>query len=194
MSGQSSWPDMIRYADLPRLGLTRHALEMAAQTGRYGRVAPGVFQRVGASDDTTAAWAAVAVKQPRATLCLLTAASLHDLTDEIPRRSDIAIPRGTQPVTVKHAPIAWHRFNTATFDLGRDQHMLPTGSSIGLYNPERTVIDFFRTRHTWGTDLAVSILKRWLTGRGHTPAALLTMAKSFPDARPALRTALEILL
>ncbi|MGI5950904.1 MAG: type IV toxin-antitoxin system AbiEi family antitoxin domain-containing protein, partial [Brooklawnia sp.] len=109
-------------------------------------------------------------------------------------RSDIAIPRGSQPVTVRHAPIAWHRFAADTFSIGRGEHPLPGGLSIGLYTAERTLIDLFRLRHAWGSDLAVGALKRWLRERGNSPATLLMLAEHFPKARPAIQQALEVLL
>lgn len=187
-------PDMLRYDDLALQGLTRHGLARLIEAGEFERVAPGLFLRSGLVDDTTAAWIAIAAKKPDATLCLLTALSLHDLTDEIPTRSDIAIPRGTQPVTTHHTPIAWHRFDTNTFHIGRSEYRLPGGRSIGLYTPERTLIDLFRLRHTWGSDLAHDALKRWLRGRGNSPGALLALAESFPKARPAIHHALDVLL
>ncbi|WP_449280816.1 type IV toxin-antitoxin system AbiEi family antitoxin domain-containing protein [Leucobacter sp.] len=187
-------PDLLSYGDLSLQGLTRHALDRLIETGEFERIAPGLFLRSGLADDTTAAWIAIAAKRPDATLCLLTALSLHELTDEIPTRSDIAIPRGTQPVTVHHAPIAWHRFDADTFSIGRTEHALPAGSSIGLYSAERTLIDLFRLRHAWGSDLALGALKQWLRGRGNSPGSLLTMAEGFPKARPAIQQALEVLL
>lgn len=187
-------PDLLGYDSLATLDLTRHGLDRLIESGEFERIAPGLFLRAGLADDTTAAWIAVAAKKPDATLCLLTALSLHELTDEIPARSDIAIPRGTQPVTVHHAPITWHRFDTDTFGIGRGEHALPGGLSIGLYSAERTLIDLFRLRHAWGSDLALGALKRWLRERGNSPAALLTIAESFPKARPAIQQALEVLL
>ncbi|QPL04465.1 MULTISPECIES: type IV toxin-antitoxin system AbiEi family antitoxin domain-containing protein [Actinomyces] len=188
-------PDLFRYDDLALQGLTRHGLDRLIEAGEFERVAPGLFIRSGLADDTTAAWIAIAAKKPDATLCLLTALSLHELTDEIPARSDIAIPRGTQPVTIHHAPIAWHRFDTDTFRIGRGEHALPGGRSIGLYTAERTLIDLFRLRHTWGSDLAHGALKRWLRGHGNnSPGTLLALAESFPKARPAIQQALEVLL
>ena len=124
------WPDLVSYATLEAIGLSRYTLEQAVREGSYERIAPGVFKRVGSTDDTTAAWATVAARRPQATLCLLTAASLHDLTDEIPRQTHIAIPRGTHPITVKFAPIRWHSFGVATFDIGREQQDLPGGGCI----------------------------------------------------------------
>lgn len=187
-------PDLLRYRDLPGLGLTRHRLDQMLAAGEYERIAPGTFLRVGGVDDTTAAWMAIAAKKPEATICLLSAAALHELTDEIPRGTDIAIPRGSQPATIRFAPITWHRFARETFDIGRTAHPLPTGLSIGLYSPERTIVDLFRLRHDWGSDLAIGALKRWLRGQGNSPGELLAIAQQFPTARPALLAALEVLV
>ncbi|MEV4901985.1 hypothetical protein AB0K08_11645 [Citricoccus sp. NPDC055426] len=187
-------PDLLQYRELKNLGLTRHHLDLLVQRGEYERIAPGTFMRTDAVDDTTAAWMAIAAKRPEATLCLLTALSLHDLTDEIPRKSHIAIPRGTHPIAVLHAPVSWHRFSVDTFLVGRTEHTLPGGMTIGLYSAERTIIDLFRLRHEWGTDLALGALKRWLKVRGNSAGTLLSMALPFAETRPALHNALEILL
>lgn len=120
-------PNLLSYDELAVQGLTRHGLDRLIESGEFERIAPGLFLRSGLADDTTSAWVAIATKRPDATLCLLTALSLHELTDEIPARSDIAIPRGTQPVTVRHAPIAWHRFDADTFSIGRTERALPDG-------------------------------------------------------------------
>lgn len=186
-------PDLIGYHDRPP-ELTRHQLDRLLDSGQYERIAPGVFLRVGAADDTTAAWMAIATKKPQATLCLLTALALHDLTDEIPTSSDIALPRGAHPMALRYAPITWHSFAPDTFALGRGKHPLPAKLAIGLYSPERTIIDAFRLRHDYGSDLATGALKRWLRGRGNSPSTLLALAAKFPDARPSLQNALEILL
>ncbi len=187
-------PDLLGYTDLADVGLTRRQFERLIAAAEYERIAPGQFLRAGAADDTTAAWMAISAKRPQATLCLMTALSIHDLTDEIPMHSNIAVPRGTKPLTAWTAPISWHHFDAATFDIGRTEHALPGGRTIGLYSADRTIIDLFRLRHNWGSDLAVDALKRRLRVRENSPSQLLAMAKNFPKAKPALQNALEILL
>ena len=187
-------PDLLGYRDIADVGLTRRQFERLIEAEKYERIAPGQFLRSGATDDTTAAWMAIAAKRPHATLCLLTALSIHDLTGEIPRRSNIAIPRGTKPLTVWTAPITWLHFDAATFRIGRTEHALPGGRAIGLYSAKRTIIDLFRLSHEWCSDLAIDALKRWLRARGNSPSQLLTMARDFPKGKPALQNALEILL
>ena len=78
--------------------------------------------------------------------------------------------------------------------IGHTELELDEETVIGLYGPERSIIDAFRLRHLEGHELAVEALKRWLRRPGSSPAALLAMARDFPKARPALQTALEILL
>jgi predicted transcriptional regulator of viral defense system len=187
-------PAVLGYQGLAETGVSRHHFEQLVAEGFYERFAPGVFVRAGLTDDTTATWMAIATRKPRATLCLLSALSIHDLTDEIPRETNVAIPTGTQTMKTLQAPVAWHRFDPDTFGIGRTEHLLPGGVSIGLYSPERTIIDVFRLRHAWGSDLAVGALKRWLSVRGNSPSAILTMAREFPKAHPELQRTLEVLL
>lgn len=187
-------PTLVRRADLEDLGLSKYRLYELVRTGVFEQIAPGFYARSGALDDTTASWASIASRKPTATVCLLSALSLHDLTDEIPRAGDIALPRGERPLSTRFAPVHWHSFDRATFDIGREQHQLVDGIAIGLYSPERTIADVFRLRHEIGVDLANEALKRWLRRPTSTPANLLEVAKAFPKALPALRSTLEILL
>lgn len=134
----------------------------------------------------------IAAKAPRATLCLRSALVHHGLIDDIPAEYDIAIPRGAwMPLTT--APVKWRHFDPDTFDIGRDHLDISAGRSIGIYSPERSIIDAFRMRHIDGPDLATEALKQWLR-RGGQPSTLLNLARAFPRAQTPIRRTLEILL
>jgi predicted transcriptional regulator of viral defense system len=135
----------------------------------------------------------VALRAPNATLCLTSALARHGLTDEIPSAIDIALPRGQHRPAVT-APVTWHLFDRATFDLGRSEVAVGDGLTIGLYGPERSIVDAVRLRHREGEELGYVALRRWLRRRGSSPAGLLATARHFPQAEPAIRRALEILL
>ena len=135
----------------------------------------------------------IACRASRATLCLASALARHGLTDLIPAAIDIALPRGHRPPRTQ-APVSWHSFNIDTFELGRDELRLEQQVTIGIYTPQRCIIDAFRLRHREGDDLANTALRRWLARREAQPSELLTMVRRFPHAEPALRTALQILL
>jgi len=112
--------------------------------------------------------------------------------NEIPRTTDIALPRGTRhPAGFDHA--TWHSFNLDTFNIGRDAFDVE-GIKLHAYSSERTVIDCYRLAHIEGQDAATTALKRWLRQPGHAPSHLLAMARSFPQALTRIRQALEVLL
>jgi hypothetical protein len=92
------------------------------------------------------------------------------------------------------APVTWHVFDRETFDVGRTELPLDEQTTIGLYGPERSIIDAIRLRHREGNELAYAALRRWLARPGSSPAELLALAQRFPQAQKALREALEILL
>lgn len=197
MSGD---PNLVRltstftYTDARRAGISDRRLAALHDQGWIDQIGRGLYRRL----DTGAADAdpdllEISRRAPRATICLATALARHNLIDLIPARIDIALPRGQRhPRTT--APASWHSFATDTFSIGRNHLALTPQNTIGIYNPERCLIDAFRLRHREGSDLAAEALRRWLRRPGSTPASLITMARSFPTAEPSLRNALEILL
>lgn len=131
-------------------------------------------------------------RAPEATICLLSALARHDLTDAIPARHDIALPRDKWHPRLSGV-IQWHSFAAATFDIGRTTVPVDDTTTIGLYSAARTIVDTYRLLHTTGSDVAHKALRRWLRGGGQ-PAQLIVVVRAFPRAMPALLHALEVLL
>ncbi|MFE9691547.1 type IV toxin-antitoxin system AbiEi family antitoxin domain-containing protein [Micromonospora sp. NPDC005806] len=185
-------PATFTYSQALSAGLTEWQLYRLRDHGLIEPVGRGLYRRHDA-EAVDIDLIEVARRSPLATLCLTTALARHGLIDEIPSRIDVALPRGRhRPVTI--APVAWHSFDPATFDIGRTNLPLDLETSIGLYSPERSIVDAFRLRHREGPDLAYAALRRWLRQRGASPSRLLAMARQFPKVERPIREALEILL
>ena len=185
---------ILRDVDFLASQLSWRAVEEAMANGDVERIAPGTYVRTGQIDDDSATLASIALRKPAATICLLSALDRHDLTDAIPSRIDVAVPRGSRALKAPYSRINWHHFDTTTFTVGREQVEIVDGIFIGLYGAQRAIIDAFRLRHLIGADTANEALKRWLRIPDSQPAALLNMAASFPKALPQLRNSLEVLL
>lgn len=180
------------YAEARRAGLSDRRLASLVSSGAVLRIGRGVYRRADAplvDDDLHE----LAARVPDGTLCLVTALAQHGLTDQIPDRIDVALPRDRRAPKVS-ALVAWHRFDRSTYGVGRDVVDLGDGRSIGVYSPTRCVVDAFRLRHLYGEDLAVEALRRWLRRPDATPAALLALARLFPKAEAAIQAALRVLL
>lgn len=154
------------------------------------RLGRGLYRKAGCPGDEDLI--EIAAQRSRATLCLRTALTRHDLIDDIPAELDIALPRGIRPPAVT-SPVAWHHFNPDTFEIGREAIGLDETTSIGIYSPERSIIDAFRLRENEGQELGHEALRRWLRTGGQ-PSALIQMSTRFHKGTPALRHALEVLL
>jgi hypothetical protein len=90
--------------------------------------------------------------------------------------------------------VNWHHFAPETFELGRDTTPVDQETGIGIYNPERSIIDAFRLRRWEGPALGVIALRRRLSRPGSQPAQLLAVAANFPATLRPIRETLEILL
>lgn len=184
-------PASFSYRQARRCGLSDRRLYSLRDSGHIEQIGRGLYRLTEFAEQADLDLVEIAHRAPPATLCLTSGLARHGLTDEIPAAIDIALPRGRRRPRTR-APVAWHAFNQASFALGRTEMRLDRDTSIGLYLPERCIVDAFRLRHTEGSQLGVTALRRWLR-RGGSPAALLDLAKSFPHAEPSLRAALEIL-
>lgn len=185
-------PPSFTYATAKAHGLSDHRLRVLVQAGTLERFGHGVYRKTDAPL-ADLELVEVALRAPQATLCLTSALSHHDLTDEIPASIDVALPRSNRPPRMG-APIRWHRFDADTYDLGRQHLTVDEGVILGIYSPERCIVDAFRLRHLEGEDVAIEALRRWLRQSGAVPASLLDLAHSFPKGEPALLKTLQVLL
>jgi predicted transcriptional regulator of viral defense system len=188
----SGLPVTFTLAEARMLGVNRHVVYALRDAGLIDSVARGLYRR---RDGELADLGLIAVvrKAPRATLCLTTALVRHDLSDAIPAAPDVAVPRGDRTPAVD-GPVQWHRFERASFDIGRGTTAVDSTTVIGLYSPERSIIDAFRTAGTEGPELGYEALRRWVRRPGSQPSRLLALATHWPRTLPVIRKALEVLL
>ena len=184
-------PTTFTYTQARDAGLTHHRLYSLRDTGQLEQVGRGLYRKADA-ELADLDLLEVAKRAPEATICLLSALARHDLTDAIPARHDIALPRDKWHPQLSGV-IRWHSFDPATFDMGRTTVPVDDTTTIGLYSAPRTIVDTYRLRNTACSDVANEALRRWLRGGGQ-PAQLIAVARAFPRAMPALLHAFEVLL
>ena len=186
-------PPTFTYQQARAAGLAKRRLYELRDKGALELVSHGMFRQTALPWDADIDLIEIALRARDATICLASALARHGLTDLIPATIDIALPRNSwRPIVA--APVTWHAFQADTFTLGRDSLTLEAGTDIGIYNPQRCIIDAFRLRHREGADLANGALRRWLREPGNHPSTLLDLAAHFPKTQLALRATLEVLL
>jgi predicted transcriptional regulator of viral defense system len=190
--GRKALPSAFTYTQARAAGISAERLYAYRSQGLIDQVARGLYRWADAPQ-IDQDLLEIAHRAPRGTLCLVTALARHGLTDIIPPRIDIALPRGSRTPALRET-IHVHVFARETFELGREELTIGDGLSIGIYSPERTLVDAIRLRHQEGADVAWGALRRWISRKGSKPAALLSMAKHFRGAEKSVRAALEVVL
>jgi predicted transcriptional regulator of viral defense system len=164
----------------------RNRLYAARDSGAIAELSYGIFRRADAPPASFPDFLAVAYRSSRAIVCLLSAAAVHGLTDEIPPAVQIAVPRSSRPPRISFPPTEVLRFEASTFDLGLTHLEAAPGEPIRIYDPARTVADLMRLRHRIGEPTALAALHRYLRRHDARPAELLKVAAALRVYGPVL--------
>jgi predicted transcriptional regulator of viral defense system len=168
-------------------GISPRDLYAARDTGEVLELSRGVFRQADAPPASYPDFLAVAHRSPVAIVCLLSAAMVHDLTDEIPSAVQIAVPRASHPPQISFPPTSVLRFESSTFELGLSQVEAAPGEPVRIYDPARTVVDLMRLRHRVGEPTALAAVHRYLRRPDVRPALLLRIASDLRVHGPVLR-------
>jgi hypothetical protein len=69
-------------------------------------------------------------------VCCVSAAAVHDLTDELPPAVQIAVPTHDRPPRITQPPVQVFRFDPETFEVGMKRHEVAPGETVRIYGPE----------------------------------------------------------
>lgn len=159
--------------------------------GEIVELSRGVFRRADAPPASYPDLLAVAYRAPRAIVCCVSAAAVHDLTDQLPAAVQIAVPTRDRPPRITYPIAEVFRFDVDTFALGLSSVEAAQGEQVRIYDPARTVIDLMRLRHRLGEPLAHAAMHRYLRRHDAEPGQMLRLAATL-DVYGPVRRALDV--
>jgi len=178
--------------DAAKAGVHPRDLYALRDEGFLVELSRGVYRLADAEMSPYLDLVAVSRRSPRGSICLNSALSFWDLTDEGPAEVHLAVPRGAHRPRISYPPVRVHVFAAVTFDLEREQVGLESGEEIAIYSPERNVVDAMRMRGQVGADVAYEALRRYLRRPGASAGELLRLARQLRVGGP-MSDALEVL-
>lgn len=167
---------VVRPRDLGRLGIPRVALQRAVDRGQVIRRTRGVYVMPDHGTTRHTDVAAVAVRSPKAIVCLVSALDYHRLTTQVPHAVWIMIQKSAHRPIITNLTTRVVRASGQALTAGVEKHLIE-GVQVQMTSPAKTVADCFRYRDTVGTDVAVEALRDCLRKRKATPADIYEMAK-----------------
>lgn len=159
-------------------------------TGIVIEMSRGVFRRADAPLAPYPDALAVAHRSSRAIVCCVSAAVVHELTDEMPAATQIAVPKRSHAPRIVYPPVTVFRFEERTFAVGLSAFEAAPREWVRVYDAARTVVDLMRFRRRLGAPLAHAAIHRYLASCGR-PALLLEYAQALGSLGP-IRAALDV--
>ncbi|MHB1570563.1 MAG: type IV toxin-antitoxin system AbiEi family antitoxin domain-containing protein [Solirubrobacteraceae bacterium] len=164
-------------AELVAAGVRWEDLYRLRDEGALIELSRGIYRLADAPAVSHPDLLAVCRRAPDGMICLSSAASFWDLTDEMPGVVHVAVPRGRHRPRIAYPPTQVHVFAAETFELGRIATPLGENETIEISSKERTIVDLLRLRSRVGRDMAFSALRTYLRERDANPAELLALAR-----------------
>ncbi|MBW2421365.1 MAG: type IV toxin-antitoxin system AbiEi family antitoxin domain-containing protein [Deltaproteobacteria bacterium] len=167
---------LMQTKDALDLGIHPRTLYRLRDEGIVVQVSRGIYRLASLPPLSQPDIAAVALRVPRAVICLTSALAYHDVTSEIPHEVQIALPRRTKTPRLDFPPIRVFWFSGPALSEGIDVVEID-GVDVRVYDLPKTVVDCFRFRNKIGRDVAVAALNEAIKRKGVRPAELLRYAR-----------------
>lgn len=162
--------------DALEAGISRYTLYSLRDKGVIEQVSRGVYRLVELPLLSNPDLVTIALRCPRAVVCLVSALHYHEITTQIPHRVSIAIPRKSRQPSLDYPPITVHRFSPQSYEAGIEVHLID-GIPVKIYGPEKTLADCFKFREKIGMDVTLEALKRYSRGKKMKIDLLLEYAR-----------------
>lgn len=167
---------ILRTKDALALGIHPRTLYRLRDEGFLDQVTRGVYRLASEPELSNPDLVTVALRIPRAVVCLVSALSYHDATSQVPHEVQIALPRGTKTPRIDHPPIRVFRFSGPALADGVEVAQLD-GVDVRIYSLPKTVVDCFRFRNKLGLDVAIEALGEAIRRKSVRPADILQHAR-----------------
>ena len=163
---------MMRLSELRAAGVTAPTLARMTADGETLRLGRGVYQASHADMGMQHDLAQVALRAPKAVICLVSALAFHGLTDQLSGKVWIAIGAKDWEPVVDFPPIKVVRFADRLLEQGVETHEIE-GVPVRVFGVAKTVADCFRFRSTVGSSVALEGLQEALRQRKASPSELM---------------------
>jgi len=151
----------LRARDLDDAGIPRVILRRLCDRGLLQRVDRGIYRLADAAVTESSSLAEVAVRVPDATICLLSALAVHELTTELPRAVWLMVDRRARTPRITYPPVEVVRASGRARSHGVEIREID-GVPVRITSPAKTVADCFRYRRHVGLEVALAALREYM--------------------------------
>ncbi len=157
-------------------GISRYMLYSLRDKGVIEPISRGVYRLVELPPVSNPDLVAIALRYPKAVVCLISALSFHGITTQIPHEVSLAISRDSRAPSTDYPPLQVHQFTDEAYKAGIEEHVID-GAKVKVYSPEKTLADCFKFRNKVGMDVVLEALKLYKSRMKFDHKTLLEYAR-----------------
>jgi len=149
---------MLRTSKAIRLGVHPRTLYALRDSGEIEQVGRGLYRLTSAPKLTSPDLVPIALRIPRAVICLISALAHHRLTTQVPHAVDIALPSHGQVPKIDSIPLrVFFWYSEPSFSAGIEVSAID-GVPVRIYSAEKTIVDCF---NKIGVEIAIEALRNY---------------------------------
>lgn len=176
MSFFQSHDGVARFSAILKEGFHPDSLGALEKEGKVEKIARGLYRITNYTPGSHPDLVVASLQAPKGVICLLSALSFYEATNEIPKYVDIAIPQGTHANRIKYPPVKFYRFAPKAWKTGIEKHEVEN-HQVKIYSLAKTIADCFKFRNRIGVDIARDALKFAITEKAIKPKEIMEYAK-----------------
>ncbi len=171
-------------------GISRPTLSAFIKKHGYERISSGIYRDPDAWPDELYL---LQLRCPSLVFSHDTALFLYDMTDREPIAPTVTARTGYNPSHLTKEGVKVYTVKADLFELGKTTQQTPYGNTVTTYNPERTICDIVRSRHSMDMQVFQDALKQYARRRDKNLHQLMEYARLFRVDK-ILTPYLEVLL
>lgn len=168
---------ILRAQDLRNAGIAGSTIQRALEKGELVRISRGLYQDPQADIDADVTFAEIAKRVPKGIIAMVSALAFHGLTDQMPRKSWVAIGTSDWSPAPGYPPIRIVRFSDKYLAQGVEHHKI-SGVDVPIFSVAKTLADLFRNGRLVDRSVAVEGLRSALEQRKATPGQIAEAARA----------------
>ncbi|PKB14923.1 hypothetical protein B0I00_2525 [Novosphingobium kunmingense] len=167
---------ILRAQELRKGGIAGVTIQRALADGDLIRIGRGLYQDPHAEIDSGLSLAEVAKRVPKGVIAMTSALAFHGLTDQMPRKTWVAIGVSDWSPISGIPPVRIVRFADKYLDQGVELHQI-SGVEVPIYSAAKTLADMFRNGRLVDRSIAVEGLRAALEERKASPGEIAEAAR-----------------
>jgi predicted transcriptional regulator of viral defense system len=178
--------------ELNKAGLSSYDILRFIELGYIDRVKRGLYRKSNVNDEYNE-MVEVSKIVPNGFICLLSALAYYELTTYIPSEYQVAVHMDAHKTKLPgYPPIKLYFFSDDRFSTGVSNIKI-SGSTVNIYDIEKTLCDCIFYRNKIGTDIVKEALDNYIKRKGNNIQRLLEYAEKL-RVKSTLKTYLEVLI